>query len=130
MKGTCGTKDMIAPAKKWRLRWVFVALFVLVVGTVGWAMRKPTPEEPIPHVLSIEEGGYLYTYHVLSRTEALFDATDDPKRLRNLSRSRPNETALLRGKLARRLGLAELTDLDETDVDPLRAKLKSLGYMR
>jgi hypothetical protein len=110
-------------------------LFGLIGGAVLLAallllFPAPGPEAGLPPVLSVQKGELLYTYHVLTRTEALFDTGEDPRRLRNLCRRHPEDVVELRLDLCRRYGVSDLARLGTSKTDSLRRQLASLGYLR
>ena len=80
------------------------------------------------HVLRYERGGLLYTYHVLTETEALFDLDSDPRCLKNLSSDRWRDAVALRRRLEREIGVMSLHGLKNPD-DPVLQRLRSLGYL-
>ena len=109
---------------------IIITVALAVVAAVGFVVLKPPAETSLPPVLTLEEGEYLYTYHVLSGTEALFQPKDDPHLVRNLARQRPDDALALRLKLSRNLGVTDLPDIRERRTDLLRQRLVSLGYLR
>ncbi len=121
----------------YRGRWARRALGVGILGVVGAVLlglssflASPVEEEVpgTPGVLLLQDGNLLYTYHIVSRTEGLFDVTLDPECLRNLARERPGETARLRSMLVAEMGVASLAELGAV-YEPLAARLRGLGYL-
>jgi len=108
---------------------IIAAIAVLAVLAIGFLRPFSEPDE-LPHVLLIEEGDLLYTYHLLSGTEALFDVRRDPNHLRNLCPVRPEEAVALRMALTRKMGVADLLELRERSCNPLMKTLQGLGYIR
>ena len=79
------------------------------------------PEPPIKwnaSVLEYRQGDLLYTYHLPTRTEALYDVAKDPKCLNNVIDERPEEARRLRLSLE-----------GELDVKHLEEALRGLGYI-
>ena len=113
------------------MRPVFILVAIALFAGLAIGLLRPFSEpDPLPHVLTIEEGDLLYTYHMLSGTEALFDVQEDPNLLRNLCRVRPVDAVALRRELSTRFGVVDLQELREKSRDPLLERLQSLGYLR
>lgn len=64
-----------------RLGALFAVAATAGVVIILMGPRAGHPPEPQPSVLEIQEDGLLYTYHVLTDSEALFDLHRDPQRL-------------------------------------------------
>jgi len=111
------------------VRLVIIFAFATCVAA-GVLLVRPVPETTAPHLLTIEQGDLLYTYHLLTGTEALFDVKEDPDHIRNLCRSRPDDAVAMHLKLARKMGVADLSEFRDQRSDPLRERLESLGYLR
>jgi len=111
----------------------FCAGFILVCGVLllspGCGVEREAVESATSlHVLRYERDGLLYTYHVLTETEALFDLDGDPRCLENLKLIRWRDAVTLRRWLERELGVASLRELKDAE-DPVLLRLKSLGYL-
>ena len=66
------------------MRPVFILVAIALFAGLAIGLLRPFSEpDPLPHVLTIEEGDLLYTYHMLSGTEALFDLPDCKSEQRN-----------------------------------------------
>jgi len=109
--------------------FILAAIAVLAILAIGFLVPFSEPDQ-LPHVLTIEEGDLLYTYHMLSGTEALFDVREDPNHVRNLCRVRTDDAVALRRELSTRFGVVDLRELREKSRDPLMERLQSLGYLR
>jgi len=121
------------PGHNPRIPIVIVGILVILVLLAGIALpmllRESAADDGRPKaVLSIEHDGFLYTYHVPTDTEGLFDLADDPRRLRNLAPGLREETLHLRTLLTRDLGIEDLEDLRVHFEDSIRT-LESLGYL-
>jgi hypothetical protein len=82
----------------------------------------------VPAILNYERNGLLFTYHVLTSTEALFDLRQDPRCLKNLAELRPVERDSLRRLLCLKHGVLDLRELQDPN-DPHLLLLRSLGYL-
>lgn len=121
--------------RKSRLRhlaWLAGVALLLLLGVGVYAAVHPAPavapDEESPAVLRIEEDGWLYTYHVPTDTEGLFDVQNDPRCLKNLLDSHRTEAARLRRTLERRLGVRDLREMLDPN-DPTVENLRGLGYL-
>jgi hypothetical protein len=103
------------------------AILVGGIAALAGPRRPASPAEPAS-VLSIQEDGLLYTYHIPTNTEALFDLGTDPKCRRNLVLSHPREAANFRRMLERKLGVKDLRDL-LNPADPTIRTLRDYGYL-
>ena len=98
------------------------------VVTILLVPRASHPPAPQPSVLEIQEDGLLYTYHVPTNSEALFDVSRDPQCLKNLIGSRGSDAAELHRALERKLGIDDLRDLLDPADQTVEA-LRGLGYL-
>ena len=78
-------------------------------------------------VLQIERNGLVYTYHLATRSEALFDQKADPKCLTNLIKAHPEVGRKLRLTLEDELGVPSLDEID--DARHIEDALRGLGYI-
>ena len=106
-------------------------LMAFVAG--GFALAPPerpgsSAREKLPPILEETEDGLLFTYHVLTGTEGLFDLRTDPRCLRNLLGERPDDAAVLRRRLCVRVRVDDLSELSDPE-DPQLIRLRNLGYL-
>ncbi len=79
-------------------------------------------------VLEYRHQDLLYTFHLPTGTEALFDLNRDPACLDNVLPHRREEAAQVRQRLEKSLHVRNLEDLRDKDSPVLRS-LKALGYI-
>lgn len=109
---------------------ITLGLTVLVaVLAAGWSLSRPVAAEPVPPVVTLDEGNLRFTYHVLSGTESLFDVRVDPTCLDNLAPRMPETARVLREHLERDLGVADLAVLRDPGDEHYR-NLHGLGYLQ
>lgn len=107
------------------------ALLALAAG--GYALgfgrsSHQARQRESPSLLKIQDRNLLFTYHVPTDTEGLFDLSKDPKCLHNLVNSRPADAARLRRALERRLGVRDLREMLNPN-DRTVQTLRGLGYL-
>jgi hypothetical protein len=112
-----------------RCSLALLLIAVLVAGLVMLVVPISLGSDKLPPVLRMEQDGYVYTYHVLSGTEALFDLRLDPRLLKNLAPSMPDRAFEMRRRLSFRYRVADLADLRKKE-DPTRRSLEAHGYLR
>ncbi len=114
--------------------WIVPIIMLVLVSGVGiYAYGERSEKEPVdvdspPPVVHIEREGMLYSYHVITGTEALFDLRTDPECRKNLVTVRREEALRLRRELETDLELDSLDQLRDED-DPQIRILRSLGYL-
>ena len=79
-------------------------------------------------VLEYRHRDLLYTFHLPTGTEALFDLSVDPDCLDNVLPKRQKEAAHVRKTLEESLRVRDLEDLRDED-SPVIQSLKGLGYI-
>jgi hypothetical protein len=99
--------------------------FTLVPGCTGDADGDSGEGPP---VVRLQEGEYLYLYHVITGTESLYHLPRDPRRLKNLAAERPELAMSLRRTLERKIGVSDLSELRDENGRSLNA-LRGLGYL-
>lgn len=107
---------------------ILLAAVTLSIVACGPSPSRDGASADAAPVLSVERDGLLFTYHVLTNTEGLFDLQRDPRLLNNLAETRASDAERLRGVLCQELGVGDLAELCDPD-DPERARLRSLGYL-
>jgi hypothetical protein len=92
--------------------------------------KSPSADEStaLDDVLAQSGGGFVYTYHVPTGAEALFDAAVDPDQVRNVIRAHPKRAWELRRAMETRLRVPSLRALRSRHEDSIRS-LRSLGYL-
>lgn len=110
-----------------------VPILVLAAFVAGGlaAVATATPRDdaaPVTAVLTYDDDGFRYTYHVLTGDESLFDFRADPRELHDLSKNRPELTLKLRHALESKLHVDRLDALQRDKGDAIRT-LRSLGYL-
>lgn len=109
------------------------AVALLALAAAGFTLsrgdsaRAAQPEEG-PPVVSLERDGLVYTYHVPTATEGLFDVAADPRRLKNLVEQKSETAKAMRQELQAQLGLQDLSELLDPNDRTVEA-LRSLGYL-
>jgi hypothetical protein len=102
---------------------------ILVLGTLLVACDdSSTVLNESASVLEYRHDGLLYTFHLTTGTEALFDTDADPDCLDNLLHSRREEAAHVRSELEKSLHVGSLEELRDEDSAVLQS-LKGLGYI-
>jgi len=105
----------------------------LAVATRGFhepldvAATAPPTSMPTS-VVTIDDDGYRYAYHVPTGTETLFELRDDPRMLHNVRDEHPQTARRLRAALELRLHVESLDLLRTRAADTIR-RLQSLGYL-
>lgn len=79
-------------------------------------------------VLEYRDGDLLYTYHLPTGTEALFDLSKDPDCLTNLMPKNKAQGEHVRRQLEKKLKVKSLEDLRDEN-NPVLQSLKGLGYI-
>lgn len=102
------------------------ALAILLAGGAVWYFAIRTEEKPMPSILTYQEGDLLYSFHVPTGSEELYDLKADPARHENLARPRKADTDRLRQLLTKKLGIEDLEELRNGKVIDA---LKAHGYM-
>ena len=106
----------------------FVATLVLLDVTSTDEAEGASLAREIPAILTIGHDGYLYTYHVVTGAEALFDVTRDSELLDNLLSDHPQLGHRLRGMLEDREEVEDLRQFQESFQDEIDG-LRALGYL-
>jgi hypothetical protein len=104
---------------------VLVALVFQVLPRTGSA--DPDAGSEVPGLVHLDCEGWLYTYHILTDTEGLFDTEKDPACLHNVVREDAGRALRCRTLLMHRLGISNLRELRDwytTDIE----RLRGLGY--
>jgi hypothetical protein len=116
------------------LRFVALGLLAVAVGALLLAARSQgdaqgwTRASCVPPVLSIEENGLRYTFHVTSGSEALFDLQSDPGQRQNLLPDRAEDARRLRKRLESELDVRSLEEFREFHREEIE-QLRGLGYL-
>lgn len=105
---------------------VLIAAIAAAAILIPRSDRAPVPGT-IPPVVHHEEDGLVLSYHVMTGTFGLFDARNDPAKLKNLAKSRPADVERLRAALTKKLGLKDLEELRRATAEHLK-RLHELGY--
>jgi hypothetical protein len=79
-------------------------------------------------VLEFRQGGLVYTFHIPTGTEALFDLKKDPRSLNNLLPTMRKEGSAIRKLLEKKLRVDSLEDLRDEN-SPVLKSLRGLGYI-
>ncbi len=79
-------------------------------------------------VLEYRDGDLLYTFHIPTGTEALFDLDRDPCCLDNILPENRDLAAFARRRLERAFHVQSLEDLRDQG-DPVLRSLRGLGYL-
>lgn len=115
-----------------RAPFLVVASAVVIGGLVLLVACRPDPRKTSPapqpvSFLEIQRGNLVYTYHLATRSEALFEASSDPDRLANIIRERPEDARKLRLILEDELDVSSLDEID--DAREIEDALRGLGYI-
>ncbi len=108
---------------------VLVALgLVLSVFVVACGDADPILDGEGAPVLEYRYRDLLYTFHLPTGTEALFDLTRDPDCLDNILPQHREEAAQARDELEKSLRIDSLEHLRDKD-SPVLQSLRGLGYI-
>jgi hypothetical protein len=103
-----------------------VLALLLMGGGLWFFFLRSEEKKPLPPLLTYQEGALLYSFHVPTGSEELYDLEADPSRRDNLAVKRAEDTARLRQLLTKKLGVKDLEDLRKGKVIDA---LTGLGYM-
>jgi len=104
---------------------LMAALWAIALAGCASGEAEPLPANGI---LECREGDLLFTYHLITDSESLFDVKADPECLRNLAGDRPEDTARLRNRVAARYGVDDIATLRESRHEEIE-HLEQLGYL-
>ena len=107
---------------------VLAVLGLVLTMFVGACGDTDTLLDEGTSVLEYRHQDLLYTFHLPTGTEALFDLTVDPDCLDNILANRQEEAARVRKELENSLRVRCLEDLRDEDSPVLRS-LRGLGYI-
>jgi hypothetical protein len=107
-------------------------LTILLIVSAGFSLASCGDSSPAGKkgaaVLHQQQGGLLYTFNLVTGTEALFDVSEDPRFLRNLLPERSSDADRLRLRLEERMKVTNLEELRDT-TSPVYHSLRGLGYI-
>ncbi len=114
-----------------RRRFLVPALlaFTLAAGIfLASGDRKVASLDAGGAVLEYRQQDLLYTFHLPTGTEALFNLKTDPECLDNILRTNRKEAARVRLRLEQKLRVESLEELRDQD-NPVLLSLRGLGYI-
>jgi hypothetical protein len=101
---------------------------VLLAGTALVSCGRDPVENTIASVLEYRQGDLLYTFHIPTGTEALFDVVKDPDCLQNILPGNREDAAAARKQLEQEIGVDSLEELRDEN-NPVLKSLRGLGYI-
>jgi hypothetical protein len=126
--GMAARRSLLTSDRRTRIAIAVVIAAAAAFGIAEvYAARARTPEA-IPPLLSEEEDGLRYVFHVPTGTEALFELKFDPNAVRNVIALRPSDAARLRQRLESRWHVKCLSELRSAYGATIQ-RLRGLGYL-
>ena len=103
-----------------------VLALLLIGGGIWFFFLRSEEKGPLPTLLTYQEGDLLYSFHVPTGSEELYNLKIDPSRRDNLAVTRAEDAARLRQLLTKKLGVKDLEELRKGKVIDA---LTTLGYL-